>query len=254
MCYSPGANEPQTWHDRGGGMGQALSITWRSLKDLWEDFVLLSALNVLWSLTAVLPLFPIFLLGGSQPLLALGVAILLLAPLAIVSGGLCFVTNQITRGTAVGFGTFGIGVRRYWGKSLIVALINAIVLILVVANMQFYGFVLEGTWTNFALSLWVLMGGYWLLIQVFWFPMILESENEKVLLALRNALLMGLATPGFSLMLSIIVVLILVLSVPLTIPAMFFSASLLMLIANHATRSRIAFAQKKAYKPGPDEE
>ena len=36
-------------------MSEAVSITWRSLQDLWEDFVLLVALSVLWALSVALP-------------------------------------------------------------------------------------------------------------------------------------------------------------------------------------------------------
>lgn len=235
-------------------MGEAISITWRSMKDLWEDFVLLIALNMGWGLVAVLPFVPLFVLGNAQPLVALGLGLAFLLPLPVYTGAFCFVANQITRDRAVGWGTFGTGLRRYWKKSLLVALGNLVVLVLIAANIQFYGIILQGTWTNFALSIWVLLGGYWLLTQIFWFPMILELEREQVLIALRNALLMGIATPGFSLVLSIIVVVIIVLSALLVVPVVLVTTSLLLLIANHATRSRIAFAQKKSYKPGMDEE
>jgi hypothetical protein len=237
----------------GGKMIEAVSITWRSIKDLWEDFVLLVALNLLWTITAVLPAIPLLLLGSTQLLWALILGILFLAPLPIVSGGLWFVTNQITRGVAVTWGTFGTGVRRYWAKSLLVAVINFVVLILILTNIQFYAFVIEGTWTSLALIVWVSLGGYWLLVQVFWFPMILELESEKVLVALRNALVMGILTPGFSLLMLFIIAALVVLSVILTVPLILFIAALLMLIGNHATRSRLAFAQEKASKSGEDE-
>ena len=81
------------------------------------------------------------------------------------------------------------------------------------------------------------------------FPMILELESEKVLLALRNALGMVIITPGFSLTLAAILVVIIVLSIVLTVPALLIMASLFLLIANHATRSRLAYAQRKPYGP-----
>ena len=43
------------------------------------------------------------------------------------------------------------------------------------------------------------------------------------------------------------------LSVVLTVPVLLFTTSFVLLLANHATRSRLAFAQKKEYEPGPDE-
>jgi hypothetical protein len=42
------------------------------------------------------------------------------------------------------------------------------------------------------------------------------------------------------------------LCIVLSVPAVLVMGSLLLLIANHATRSRVAFARKKPYKPGTD--
>jgi hypothetical protein len=235
-------------------MLDALSITWQSLKDFWEDFVLLVLLNILWSLTAALPLVPLFSLGRTSLPWAAAWSLPLLLPLPIVSGAICFVANQVTRAKAVGWGTFTTGLRRFWTKSLLVALINLVVLILLASNIQFYGVILQGTWTDFALSLWLILGLYWLIAQIFWFPMILELESEKILPALRNALLMVLIAPGFSLVLALLVALIVVMSILLSVPAVLVMAVLLMLIANHATRSRLARVQKKPYKPGAPEE
>jgi hypothetical protein len=230
-------------------MTDALTITWRSLKEVWDDFLLLVALNVVWALTVALPFVPLLVLTNVDLLVALALSLLLALPLPIVSGALCFVTNQVSRGKVVGWSTFGMGIRRYWAKSLLVALINLVVVILIVANIWFYGTFLEGTWTNFALSAWLVVTAYWLLVQVFWFPMILELESEKVLLALRNALGMVIITPGFSLTLTVILVAIVVLSIVLTVPALLILASLFLLIANHATRSRLAYAQREPYGP-----
>jgi hypothetical protein len=83
--------------------------------------------------------------------------------------------------------------------------------------------------------------------------MILELENEKIFLALRNALAMVLVTPGFSLTLGIVLLVLGVLCVTFTVPVILLMASLFLLVANHATRSRLAFAQKKPYRPGPEE-
>jgi hypothetical protein len=235
-------------------MLDALSITWISIKDFWEEFVFLMLLNIVWFLAAVLPIVPTLAFGSAQPTLALILGLVLALPLPIVSGGICFVTNQVTRGTGVSWATFARGVHRYWAKSLIVALINVVGLLLLATNLHFYAIVLQGAWTNFALSIWLVLSGYWLLVQVFWFPTLLELKSEKVLPALRNALLMPIASPGFALVLSLVMVLIIVLSILLTVPALLLTIVLLMLMANHATRSRLARAQKRPYKPGPPEE
>lgn len=235
-------------------MLDALRVARFSLKDFWEEFVWLVSLNLLWSLAAILPFAPLFVLSNLSSVWVLAAGLPLALPLPIVSGALCFVTNQVSRGKVAGWKTFVTGLRRYWAKSLAVALINLVVLILIGVNLQFYALVLEGTWTNFAFSAWLVVGIYWLLTQVFWFPMILELENEKVLLALRNSLVMVLVTPGFSVTLGVLLVVLVVLCVVLSVPLVMMMAALLLLIANHATRSRLAFVQKKPYTPGQEQD
>jgi hypothetical protein len=142
-----------------------------------------------------------------------------------------------------------LGLRRYWAKGLIVMAINMAALILFVINLQFYAVMLEGALAFVVLTVWVTIGLYWLLIQVFWFPMILELENERILIALRNAVIMVVVTPGFSLVLGLTLLVLIVLSILLTVPALLITTSLVLLIINHATRSRLAFAKKEPYPP-----
>ena len=37
-------------------MVEALSVVWYSIKDLWDEFLMLVVMNMLWALTATLPL------------------------------------------------------------------------------------------------------------------------------------------------------------------------------------------------------
>lgn len=226
-------------------MIDALRITWQSLKDLWEDFVFLIMINLVWALSILLMLAPLFFWGGSYPIPALVMSLVLFLPVPIVSAGMCFVTNQISRGNVVSWGTFATGLRRYWLKSLVVAFGNLIVLGLLFTNLQFYAFVLQGAWTNFALSVWIVVGIYWLIVQIYWFPMILELESEKVLKALRSALSLAIISPGFSLSMALILLILTVLCVLLTVPLPLFMAALLMLIINRATRSRLDLVRQK---------
>lgn len=226
-------------------MTDVFRITWESLKDLWDEFVSLIMLNIVWSLSILLMIAPLLLLGGSNPLPALALTFLLFWPLPIISGALCFVTNQVARGKAAGWGTFATGLRRYWAKSLGVALINLVVIGLIILNMQFYGSILQGMWTNFALTIWLAIGLYWLIAQIYWFPMILELESEKVLQALRNALALVIISPVFSVAAAILLAVLAVLCIVLTVPLPLFMAALLLLISNRATRDRLEHIQKK---------
>ena len=230
-------------------MHDALLITWRSFRNLWDEFAFLIALNVLWTLNVLLLAVPVFGLRNAGLSWVLALTALILLPLPAITAGLCFVANQITRGVAVGWATFATGVQRYWAKSLLVALINVVVLFLIAVNVRFYLVVTQGQWAVVALSAWIVVGFYWLLAQLYWFPMLLEMKDERLFLALRNALAMVIVTPGFSIVLGLIVALLIAACVLLTVPAALFLAVLLMLIANHATRSRIAHVRKQPYDP-----
>ena len=112
----------------------------------------------------------------------------------------------------------------------------------------------QGAWTRLALGIWLVLAGYWLLVQIYWFPIILEMENDRVLLGLRNALVLVILSPGFSIVTGLLMLLLLVVGTLLTVPAILLLASLLLLMANHATRSRLARVRKKPYRPGLDED
>lgn len=225
-------------------------IIWFGIQDFWDELLLLLILNLMWSLTVLLPTLP-FVVLGSINLTAVALALFLALPLPIVSGALCYVTNQVSRGLIPNLGMFTTGLRRYWAKSLLVALVNVLAIVVVFFNLRFYGAVLQGIWTRVVVAAWLVASVYWLLAQIYWFPMILELESESVWVGLRNSLALVLVAPGFTLLLGLILVVVGVVLVALTLPAVLVLGSLFLLITNHATRSRLAQIQKKPYRRGP---
>jgi hypothetical protein len=231
-------------------MIDAFHVIGFSFRDFWDEFVGLILLNVVWTLSAVLPFLPLLVLRNVTVGLVLLLSVVLALPLPVVSGGLAYATNQVSRGKRLGWDLFVTGLKRYWAKSMLVAAINVVVLTLIAINVAFYGVVLQGSWTILPISIWLVVGVYWLLAQIFWFPMILELESERVFVALRNAVAMVIVTPLFSLTCALGLAIVGVLCIVLTVPAALALGALLLLIANHATRSRLAFARKEPYEPG----
>jgi hypothetical protein len=231
-------------------MFDVFRIVWFSIQDFWDELLHLLLFNLLWSLTVLLPSLPFFLLRTIN-LTAVALAAVLFVPLPIVSGALCYVTNQVSRGLIPDLGMFATGLRRYWAKSLLVAVINVLAVVAAILNLQFYGAVLQGFWTSVVVAAWLVASVYWLLTQIYWFPMILELENESVWLGLRNSLALVLVSPGFTVLLGLILVVAGVILVVLSLPAVLVLGSLFLLVANHATRSRLAQIQKKPYRRGP---
>ena len=89
-------------------MLDALRVVRFSLANFWEELVLLVGLNALWSLAALLPLAPWLLFAGSPSVWFLPLSAALALPLPIVTAGLCFVTNQVTRAKAVSMQTLSL--------------------------------------------------------------------------------------------------------------------------------------------------
>jgi uncharacterized membrane protein YesL len=231
-----------------------LRVIWQSVVGFWEDLMLLLVLSIVWSLAVLLAAAPLFVLDSTNLLLGVGLSLLLFLPVPIISGGLCFVTNQISRERVVGWGTFLSGLRRYWAKSLAVALIDVIFLGLVVFNFQFYASVVQGSWTVIVRIIFLVLVAYWLLAQIYWFPMILELESEKIFQALRNALAIVLISPLFTLGLGVVLALLAALCIVLAVPAVLFMAGLFLLVMNNATRNRLAMIQKKREKWAREEQ
>jgi hypothetical protein len=226
-------------------MIDALRVAWQSLKDLWDEMVLLIVLNVAWSLLALLAAMPLLLLFRSDLVVGLALSTVLFWLLSIVTGALCLVANQVTRGYAVSWGTFAHGLKRYWLKSLVVAIINLVMLALIAFNVLFYALQVQGAWTYFAVSIWGAIGIYWLLVQVYWFPMLLEMKSEKILASLRNALALPFITPGFSTTILLVLILLVLLSTFLMVPLVLLMTVYLLLIMNHATRNRLEMIRQK---------
>jgi len=226
-------------------MIDAIQVTWQGLKDLWEEFVLLVMMNIVWTLVALLVSAPLLLLGKTDLILGLALSFVLFWLLPIVTGALCFVANQVTRGYAIGWDTFARGLKRYWLKSVVVAAIGLVALILIATNVLFYTVQLQGAWTNFAASMWAVLGIYWLIVQIYWFPMLLELESERIFLSLRNALALPIITPGFSLTILVVLTILAILCTFLAVPLALFMAAWFLLIANRATRSRLEMIRQK---------
>ncbi len=226
-------------------MIDAIRVIWQGLKDLWEEFVVLIVMNIVWTLVALLASAPLLLLGQTDLILGLALSFVLFWLLPIVTGALCFVANQVTRGNAIGWHTFADGLKRYWLKSVVVAAIGIVALILIATNILFYTVQLQGAWTNFAVSIWAVLGIYWLIVQIYWFPMLLELESERIFLSLRNALALPIITPGFSLTILVVLTVLAVLCTITAVPLALFMAALFLLIANRATRSRLEMIRQK---------
>ena len=76
-------------------------------------------------------------------------------------------------------------------------------------------------------------------------PRLVEGDKEEVGVLKVEEYLLPIITPGFSLTILFVLIVLAALSIILTVPLPLFMAALLLLIANRATRSRIEMVQRK---------
>ena len=124
---------------------EVLQVSWDSLKDLWEELLPLSLMN-LFTVAPIILLF--FLLSeaityaGSQQMTRalvcslLGILPLLWLPAAMV--GLWSAANRAADGLVVKWSDYFAGSRRYFWKAWSLTLVDIIVLAILASNIWFY--------------------------------------------------------------------------------------------------------------------
>ena len=173
-----------------------------------------------------------------------------LFPLATL--GMYAVTNSIAHGTGQHLTDFVQAMRRYVWISLRWALVNLLVGVVLYVNLSFYGAV-RGALASFILVGLVCLTVLWLAMLFYTGPFLIEQEDKRLRLALRNAAFLALATPGYTLTMLAATALIIVLSVLTVLPLAVFTLSFLALLGNRAVIERLrTFGKLPAPGQPPD--
>ncbi|WP_119070928.1 DUF624 domain-containing protein [Aggregatilinea lenta] len=196
-------------------MQAALGVVWETLKDWYNGMVGLAALNMLWI--------------GS------GLTVVLLAP---ATAGLAAVTNSIAHGTGQHFEDFKDGAQAYLWISLRWLMLNAIVVALLAVNTVFYG-AIESPIGPVVQVLVATLAVLWLAAQLYVWPFLMEQDDKRLRLALRNAVFLALGTPVYTLTLLAVAALVVILSAVTILPLAVFTASFLSLLGNRAVIERL---------------
>jgi uncharacterized membrane protein YesL len=187
-------------------MKQAFRIFWQAVKDSWDELFLLMLMNIV-TLLLVVPVvtFP--------PALA----------------GLWNAGNLVAKGKAIRWSDYFEGFRRYFWKAWGLALLNTLVTFIVYTNVRFYNPAVAPFEVNPTLSLWIqaLFVGLalvWLVIQMYPMALLLEQEDQRLRVAMRNAAILFISNLGFNLVMALLLLLVAVLST--LFPALWVMATL----------------------------
>lgn len=191
-------------------MGMAFRVMWTAFKDYYEEMFTLVGANLLWVVLAI-------------PVVTIPPA----------TAGMLYLTNQVAHHKSIEFRMFFEGFKKYFWKSYLLALLNLLAASIFYANLAFYG-QMDGQWAVIVRGVFVGLAVMWVLIQIYVFPMLLEQQEAKLLLALRNAAFLTFASPIMTLVLAVLMILVAGLSIGLTLPFAVAMVAVLGLMANGA--------------------
>ena len=227
-------------------MKNALRIYWWAVKNTYEELFTIAGINLTWLVIGFgLPIAVSYL---ELPWLSIVLLLFLLPP---PTAGVYYYTYELSRDRSASFSVFWEGTKKYLVKSWLVAWLGVLVAVALAANIWFYGG-FEGGWVIWVQAFFLSLLVYWIATQMYLFPMLLSLEEEKLLLATRNAALLVVTNPLFTLLLALLLVATIVLSVVVVLPAVFLTTGLVTLIVNRAVVQFLASYHERAKNSSPD--
>jgi len=197
-------------------MKAALRVFREALRDTCDELFLL----VLMNLVTVLLMLPV-----------------VTAPPALAA--LWAVGNRVARGEAAGWGDYFRAFCEHFGRAWAVAGLHLVALAGVGTNLWFYTpgnnpFNLSPQLSLYIQAAWGGMGILWLLFSQYLFPLILEQEDQRLRVALRNAAVLLATRPGFSATLLALTILVGLVSALFTVPWLVITLAFLSVLTNDA--------------------
>lgn len=228
-------------------MMRAMRVFGRSMVTFYDELFLLVGLNLVWFvITAVLAVGAGYVLVPLTILSPVRVfsPVALLPPLAALilfnplSAGLFYIAHELANERRVYFSYLWEGTRTYLLQSLKISLFNAALLLLLLVNFEFY-LRMDSPLVKFTSILWLYGVFLWASVQIYLFPLLMEQTNKSVLLIFKNAFILVMSDPLFSLTLMVLLVVLTVASLLILALGVLFLGSLVSLITCKALATRL---------------
>jgi uncharacterized membrane protein YesL len=188
---------------------KAFVVMGRTLKAVYDELFLCVFLSLIWWLGTVL--------------------IVTAAPATV---GLQHVANRIANYKRVDNSFFWEGARSNIGRGWGLYLINLVVPIIIATSVFFY---LSTTgWLRILGFVCIWLFVFILMISQYYFPLFWQQDEPSVRLILRNAALLALQHPLYTLLMLLFQILIIVLSIAITLPVFLLLPAVIAISANFA--------------------
>jgi uncharacterized membrane protein YesL len=223
----------------------AFRVFWKAGRDLFDELFGLMFVNLLWMLIS-LPLLAIafWLFSTGFPIPAGIVALLGVLPLAPASAGLTLIAQRVTEGRTFDWRMFFDGFRELRVLSWQVYGIWMLGLILILVNLGFYGLIEGGIGAVLTiLFLYILL--IWFALLSYLGPLTVLQRDRRARMVWRNAAVLALGRPFFTLLTTVLMALIATLSVWIPLLLLLLTASFFAVWGFRATTTVIADAEER---------
>jgi uncharacterized membrane protein YesL len=175
--------------------------------------------------------YELFLLVGVNLLWLVGMITII--PSVPATAAVFYLTNQMVKGESIGFVTFFRGFRDYFAQSWLLFAVSQLISLVILANVVFY-INMDSELLRLIGILWAYVMVFWLCVQMYTFPLLIEQGSRGVFRVLRNAVLLTLDNLMFTLTLLVILVLFVALSSALVIVIPLLLACIVATVQNKA--------------------
>jgi uncharacterized membrane protein YesL len=195
-----------------------LRVFWSAVKDVWEELFILALMN----LVTVLLLVPVVTF---PPALA----------------GLWSVSNIAAQGKSIAWSDYFGAFKRYFGKAWALAGINIGVIATLGLNIWFYQagrppLNLGDTVSLMIRAFWTSLLVIWVFLQMYPMALLIEQEDQRIRLALRNSLILLAGHPGFSLLFGVLLLVLIAASTVIPALLALISLAIVAVACNKAVR------------------
>jgi len=186
------------------------TLFWRALKQWWGDIYALWLVNLFWTLSTLL---------------------VVTAPPA--AAALNALARQTAQDETIQWSHFLRQMRRYFWSSWVLMLVDGFILLLIVANYQFWGRFVE-EWAHWVQGFWGAAFLIWLLWQLYLYPALVAQARPNILRTLRNAFLLMVNEPLRTVGLGLLCLALLTASVGVVFPIFMATPAIIAVACNGA--------------------
>ena len=236
---------------------EAFAVLVQTLKDTWEELYSLVIANISWFFVVLG--VPLLLMSIGHPAAFIGSIILFIVLFSISAPGIYTVGMLVARGKTFHFSDMLQGIKLHWWRGLLWAGANGLVFLIIRADIMFF------ITDNPALPAWLNGPGgivitliflyvmvFWLAMQVYFWPMLLQQQEPKLVMAWRNCALLLLAQPIFAILVILFGIVLLAVSVGLIIPLVFVGAGVQAILGSAAVLNLLVkFGKIEEIRPKP---